>query len=165
MYHIEILRLCDVIRIILPYNWFSVKLWAPRRRRIGTVFSHEISWTGYSMTRKENRWFPAFCDSVLLNLINDVTWCFFLVERRGNRIKNGGYESGESGELCYGTVVFFCRLRWRGSVSKVLPRCSIYLPFCIHRSCLLHKQDSQWLLCNDKAVLPIQFPEIDNKHS
>ena len=30
---------------------------------------------------------------------------------------------------------------------------------------VLHKQDSQWLLCNDKAVLPIQCSEIDNKHS
>ena len=30
---------------------------------------------------------------------------------------------------------------------------------------ILHKQDSQWLLCNDKAVLPIQSSEIDNKHS
>ena len=30
---------------------------------------------------------------------------------------------------------------------------------------VLHKQDSQWLLCNDKAVLPIQSSEIDNKHS
>ena len=30
---------------------------------------------------------------------------------------------------------------------------------------ILHKQDSQWLLCNDKAVLPIQSSEVDNKHS
>ena len=30
---------------------------------------------------------------------------------------------------------------------------------------VLHKQDSQWLLCNDKAVLPIQSSEIENKHS
>ena len=30
---------------------------------------------------------------------------------------------------------------------------------------VLHKQDSQWLLCNDRAVLPIQSSEIDNKHS
>ena len=30
---------------------------------------------------------------------------------------------------------------------------------------VLHKQDSQWLLCNDKAVLPIQSSEVDNKHS
>ena len=28
---------------------------------------------------------------------------------------------------------------------------------------VLHKQDSQWLLCNDKAVLPIQSSEVDNK--
>ena len=26
-----------------------------------------------------------------------------------------------------------------------------------------HKQDSQWLLCNDKAVLPIQSSEVDKK--
>ena len=30
---------------------------------------------------------------------------------------------------------------------------------------VLHKQDSQWLLCNAKAVLPIQSSEVDNKHS
>ena len=30
---------------------------------------------------------------------------------------------------------------------------------------VLHKQDSQWLLCNDKAVLPIQSSEVDNKYS
>ena len=30
---------------------------------------------------------------------------------------------------------------------------------------VLHKQDSQWLLCNDKAVLPIQSSEVDNKLS
>ena len=30
---------------------------------------------------------------------------------------------------------------------------------------ILHKQDSQWLLCNDKAVLPIQSSEVDNKLS
>ena len=30
---------------------------------------------------------------------------------------------------------------------------------------VLRKQDSQWLLCNDKAVLPIQSSEVDNKHS
>ena len=30
---------------------------------------------------------------------------------------------------------------------------------------VLHKRDSQWLLCNDKAVLPIQSSEIDNEHS
>ena len=29
---------------------------------------------------------------------------------------------------------------------------------------VLHKQDSQWLLCNDKAVSPIQSSEVDNKH-
>ena len=28
-----------------------------------------------------------------------------------------------------------------------------------------HKQDSQWLLCNDKAVLPIHSSEVDNKRS
>ena len=30
---------------------------------------------------------------------------------------------------------------------------------------VLHKQDSQWFLCNDKAVLPIQTSEVDSKHS
>ena len=30
---------------------------------------------------------------------------------------------------------------------------------------ILHKQDSQWLLCNDKAVLPLQSSEVDNKLS
>ena len=30
---------------------------------------------------------------------------------------------------------------------------------------VLHKQDSKWLLCNDKAVLPIQSSEVDNKYS
>ena len=30
---------------------------------------------------------------------------------------------------------------------------------------VLRKQDSQWLLCNDKAVLPIQSSEVDNKYS
>ena len=30
---------------------------------------------------------------------------------------------------------------------------------------VLHKQDIQWLLCNDKAVLPIQSSEVDNKLS
>ena len=30
---------------------------------------------------------------------------------------------------------------------------------------VLHKQDRQWLLCNDKAVLSIQSSEINNKHS
>ena len=30
---------------------------------------------------------------------------------------------------------------------------------------VLLKQDSQWLLCNDKAVLQIQSSEVDNKHS
>ena len=29
---------------------------------------------------------------------------------------------------------------------------------------VLHKQDSQWHLCNDKAVLPIQSSEDDYKH-
>ena len=30
---------------------------------------------------------------------------------------------------------------------------------------VLHKQDSQWLLCNAKAVLSIQSSEVDNKYS
>ena len=29
---------------------------------------------------------------------------------------------------------------------------------------VLHKQYSQWLLCNDKVVSPIQSSEVDNKH-
>ena len=30
---------------------------------------------------------------------------------------------------------------------------------------VFHKQSRQWLLCNDKAILPIQSSTLNNKHS
>ena len=46
--------------------------------------------------------------------------------------------------------------------SNKLTWISIEYDFTAH---VLHKQDRQWLLCNDKAVLPIQSSEVDNKYS
>ena len=73
-------------------------------------------------------------------------------------------EGYESGELCYGTVVFFCDLdgeiHCRKSYHLVASIChSGTLAAGHYTAHVLHKQDSQWLLC------AIQSSEVDNKLS
>ena len=95
---------------------------------------------------------------------------YVIIHLKRYLLNDGGWVKDMSLVNCVTEQLFFSddlddEVQCRKSYHLVASICHSGTLAAGHYTAVLHKQDSQWLLCNDKAVLPIQSSEIDNKHS